>query len=118
MLITLGLLLSCQLVGEVAVRASGTPIPGPVAGLALLVAILLIWPDLATRIRPTVSVVLANLSLMFVPAGVGVISNLDALAEDWLALLVVVVGSTFLAMLAAVGTFIGAARLLEGRRVP
>ena len=117
MLVAMGLLLSCQLIGEVAARASGAPIPGPVAGLALLALILMAWPGLVARIRPTSSVLLANLSLMFVPAGVGVISNLDALAEDWLALVIVVVASTVLAMLAAVGTFIGVSRV-QSRRAP
>ena len=34
MLPTLGLLLGCQLVGEVAARALALPVPGPVIGLA------------------------------------------------------------------------------------
>ena len=48
---------------------------------------------------------------MFVPAGVGVIGNLDVLSKDWLALLVVLVLSTVLAMLATVGSFIAVRRL-------
>jgi len=114
MLPTLGLLLGCQLVGEVAARALALPVPGPVIGLALLVLALRLSPALAETLKPTVSVILANLSLMFVPAGVGVIGNLDVLSEDWLALLVILVVSTLLAMLAAVGTFIGVRRLTEG----
>ncbi|AHM05750.1 hypothetical protein roselon_03495 [Roseibacterium elongatum DSM 19469] len=62
------------------------------------------------------SVILAHLSLMFVPAGVGVIGNLDVLSEDWVALLVILVVSTLLAMLAAVGTFLGVRWLTEGRQ--
>lgn len=115
MLPTLGLLLVCQLTGEVIVRGIGLSIPGPVIGLALLIVILRFRPTLAGHLRPTITVILANLSLLFVPAGVGVIGNLEVLSKDWFALLVVLVLSTLLAMLVAVGTFIGVRRLTEGR---
>lgn len=115
MLPTLGLLLGCQLAGEVTVRGLGLVVPGPVLGLALLVLCLGARPALAEELRPTSSVILANLSFLFVPAGVGVIGNLEVLSDDWLALLVILVLSTLLAMLAAVGTFIGVRRLTEGR---
>ena len=115
MLPTLGLLLVCQLVGEVIVRGLGLVVPGPVVGLVLLLAALRLRPALAATLRPTVTVILANLSLLFVPAGVGVIGNLEVLSEDWVALLVVLVLSTLLAMLATVGTFIAVRRLIEGR---
>ncbi len=115
MLPTLGLLLGCQLFGEVTARGLGLPLPGPVLGLTLLVLILWMQPNLAEKLRETVGVILANLSLMFVPAGVGVIGNLRVLSEDWFALLVILTASTLLAMIAAVATFIGASRLIEGR---
>lgn len=115
MLFSISLLLACQLAGEIVTRGAGLPLPGPVTGLALLVLILLIRPQAGTLIRPTVSVILANLSLLFVPAGVGVIGNLDALSQDWPALVLVVVASTIFAMLAAVGTFIGVSRLVSWR---
>ncbi|WP_245626827.1 CidA/LrgA family protein [Aestuariivita boseongensis] len=114
MLPTLGLLLGCQLCGEVAARGLGLPIPGPVLGLVLMIAILRTWPAAAAQIRATVGVILANLSLMFVPAGVGVIGNLDVLADDWFALLVILTVSTLLAMCAAVTTFIGVSKLIGG----
>ena len=114
MLPTLALLLSCQLIGEVAARGLGLPVPGPVLGLALLILMLRLLPALAGHLRPTTGVILANLSLMFVPAGVGVIGNLEVLSEDWFALLFVLLVSTLLAMLTTVGTFIGVQRLIMG----
>jgi putative effector of murein hydrolase LrgA (UPF0299 family) len=115
MLPTLAFLLSCQLFGEVAVRGLGLSIPGPVVGLALLIVALRIRPGVADSLRPTVGIILANLSLMFVPAGVGVIGNLNVLSNDWFALLVILTLSTILAMLATVGTFIGVRRLIDRR---
>ena len=60
--------------------------------------------------------ILANLSFLFVPAGVGVVGNFEVLMNDGLALLVVLVVSTVLSMLATVGTFLGVQRLM--RRQP
>ena len=115
MLQTLGLLLSCQLLGEMTVRGFGLAMPGPVLGLALLVMLLGAMPTLAERLRPTTTVILANLSFLFVPAGVGVIGNFGVLSDDGLVLLIILILSTVLSMLAAVGTFIGVRRLTEGR---
>ncbi|SDY06186.1 CidA/LrgA family protein [Citreimonas salinaria] len=114
MLFSLALLLGCQLVGEIVTRGAGLPVPGPVAGLALLLALFAVRPQLVAALRPTTSVILANLSLLFVPAGVGVIGNLDVIAQDWAALSAVLLVSTLLSMLAAVGTFL-AVRGLTGR---
>ena len=96
MLHTLGLLLGCQLVGEFVARGLGLPIPGPVLGLAILLAALALRHPLASALRPTTEVILAHLSLMFVPAGVGVIGNLDVLSSDWAKLLVVLTSSRVL----------------------
>lgn len=115
MLQTLGLLLACQLLGEITARGFGLPMPGPVLGLALLVLLLRAMPRLAGQLRPTTTVILANLSFLFVPAGVGVIGNFAALSEDAIALLVILTFSTVLSMLAAVGTFVGVRRATERR---
>lgn len=113
MLHTLGLLLGCQLLGEITARGLDLAIPGPVLGLTLLVLILGAMPALAERLRPTTTVILANLSFLFVPAGVGVIGNFEALSEDGIALLAILTLSTLLSMLAAVGTFIGVRNVTE-----
>jgi putative effector of murein hydrolase LrgA (UPF0299 family) len=115
MLVTFGFLLACQLIGEVVVRGLGLPLPGPVLGMVLLVVVLRCRPALAEKLRSAVLVILANLSLMFVPAGVGVVGNLEARSRDAAALIVVLTLSTFFAMMAAVGTFIGVGRLTRGR---
>ena len=112
MLQTLGLLLGCQLAGEFVARGLSLPIPGPVLGLVILLAALVFRSSLAGALRPTCHVILAHLSLMFVPAGVGVIDNLDVLSSDWAKLLVVLTLSTILSMLVTVATFITMKRLI------
>ena len=108
----LTVLLAFQLIGEVAARALHLPLPGPVIGMALLFVALLAVPRLAA-ITPTARVLLANLSLLFVPAGVGVVGHLDTFGTQGPALAVAIVGSTVLAILAGVGTFLGVARLMR-----
>ena len=112
MLQTLGLLLGCQLAGEFVARGLGLPIPGPVLGLVILLAALALKPCLTRALRPTTQVILAHLSLMFVPAGVGVIGNLEVLSSDWARLLVVFTLSTILSMLVTIATYIAMKQLM------
>lgn len=76
------LILICQLAGEVAVRLSGVPIPGPVIGMALLFAGLLLKGGLPDGLAKTADVLLGNLSLLFVPAGVGVMLHTQLLGRE------------------------------------
>jgi holin-like protein len=77
-------LLVCQLAGEVIARLASLPVPGPVLGMALLFAGLVV----RGRVPPEMEVVggslLRYLSLLFVPAGVGVIVHLRLLAANLL----------------------------------
>ena len=86
-------LLLAQLAGEVAVRALGLPIPGPVIGLVLLAAIL-IARGTSRALSDTAHGLLRNLSLLFVPAGVGVMRQADVIASNWLALSLGLIVST------------------------
>jgi len=91
-------LVLCQFGGEVVARAAGLAMPGPVLGLVLLLAILAVrgGPDEAMRF--TASGLLRHLSLLFVPAGVGIITQLDALGRDWAAIAAAIVVSTALGL--------------------
>ena len=72
MLESLALLLALQTIGEVLSYALNLPIPGPVIGMVMLLALLALRPALVTRLKPTTTTLLQHLSLLFVPAGVGV----------------------------------------------
>jgi holin-like protein len=62
---------------------------------------------------------LANLSLLFVPAGVGVVQKLDLVAEHGIAFLGVLAVSVLLTLLVTVTTFLLASRLMaRGRKLP
>ena len=59
---------------------------------------------------------LAHLSLLFIPAGVGVVQKLDLLAEHGIAILAILVGSVVITLLVTVATFLLASRLLARRQ--
>ena len=106
MLGALLLLLGCQLAGEAASRAAALPVPGPVLGMVLLFALLLLrerlWPFAVpadrTSLGPVTAGLLGNLSLLFVPAGTGVVQQGPVLLRNGPGLLVALAVSTALTL--------------------
>lgn len=96
MLEYLTLILACQLLGEFAVSAADIPIPGPVVGMVLLFLFLLARGSVPEQLANVSSGLLNNLSLMFVPAGVGVMVHFKVLGSDALPISVALVISTLL----------------------
>lgn len=92
----LAVLLGFQLLGEIAVRWSGAPVPGPVVGMALLFITLLWRRNLSDSLAATAQTLLLHLSLLFIPAGVGIVQYGALLAEEWLALATALVLSTLI----------------------
>lgn len=94
----MAILLALQAMGEVLARGLALPFPGPVIGLLLLVlALFSAW--VRTQVVPTAETLLAHLSLLFVPVGVGVVMHLDVLGEHGPALLLALVISTWVGLL-------------------
>ena len=107
MIASLSLILLCQLSGEVMVRGLGLPMPGPVVGLMILLLLLLARDRFAMLARGPLQGdgvegasrgLLAHLSLLFIPAGVGVVQRLDVLAGNALAITAALVVSTTLSL--------------------
>ncbi len=94
MLNAIAVLLACQLAGEVSSQMLAVPVPGPVIGMALLIVILRYVPKAASVLSETAHGVLRHLSLLFVPAGVGVMLHAATVREQWLAILVSVLLGT------------------------
>ena len=93
----LTLLLIAQALGEATVRLARLPLPGPVMGLLLMWAALQ-WAPLREQVRPAAEGLLAHLSLLFVPVGVGVMTHLNLLGSYGLRLLIVLLLSTGLGL--------------------
>lgn len=118
MLAALATLLVCQLVGEVIVRAAALPLPGPVVGMALLFLLMLARAPVPEAIKETTDTLLRHLSLLFVPAGVGVVQNLAVLGHEGLRLILVVVLATVITLAVTALTFEYVARFMQVDEVP
>ena len=93
----LAILLLLQAAGEGLTHWLALPIPGPVMGLVLLLGVLQL-PVLREPVRAIADLLLAHLSLLFVPVGVGVIVHLQLISHYGLQLLAVIVFSTWIGM--------------------
>ena len=124
MIASLTLILLAQLLGEGLARSAGLPIPGPVLGMALMLVFLVLRDRPALRLprilpmpltdgtlESTARGLLSNLSLMFVPAGAGIVGRLDVVQSQGVRLAIVVVLSTAAALMATVLVFLWVARL-------
>jgi holin-like protein len=98
MLTAFAILLIFQCLGEGVVFVTGLPIPGPVIGMLLLFAALLARPRLFDVVEQTAGELLRHLSLLFVPAGVGIVVAAASVQGYWLAIVVALVVSTLLTM--------------------
>jgi holin-like protein len=99
MLNAFAILLGFQLVGECLHRIFSLWVSGPVIGMFLLASFLSRKPSsLSEPLVSTTHALLQCLGLLFVPAGVGVIGNLNLIGREWIPILVGLVGSTFLSL--------------------
>ena len=111
------ILLAFQLAGEAFKTSLCLPVPGPVIGMALLLVGLgvaalagITTPETIekTDVGRLAGGLLGMLGVLFVPAGVGVIQQLDLLNAYGLALIAALVGSTVLTLIATVWAFVAA----------
>ncbi len=99
MLAGLLLLLLCQLLGEWIVLALVLPVPGPVMGMVLLLASLIVAKRVPEAVRVSAEGLLRHLALLFVPAGVGLMVHAELIAAEWLVILTALVISTVVTIL-------------------
>jgi putative effector of murein hydrolase LrgA (UPF0299 family) len=96
--------------GEAASRFLHVPLPGPVVGMLLLLGTLLVRPRWGAGLERGGDPLLRNMALFFVPAGVGIVTELRVLEAEWAAVCVAVVGSTVIGLVVAAGAFALVAR--------
>lgn len=88
-------LLLFQLAGELIARGLELPVPGPVLGMVLLFAMLVLRGGVDGELQTTAQSLLQHLSLLFVPAGAGIMLHLHRVADEWLPLTLSLLVSTF-----------------------
>jgi putative effector of murein hydrolase LrgA (UPF0299 family) len=92
-------LLACQLAGTLISQALSLPVPGAVLGMAGLFALLARRGGAGQALDTTAQTLLRHLGLLFVPAGVGIVTQLDRLRDHGAGLAVTLIVSTLAALL-------------------
>lgn len=90
----LTLIFSCQLIGEVIVGTLALPVPGPVVGMVLLFIYLIIRGFVPTDLGEVAGGLQKYMSLLFVPAGAGVMMHFGLIGETALPIAAALVVST------------------------
>ena len=106
MLNSLTLIFSCQLAGELVATALQLSLPGPVIGMMMLFIVLLLRGNVSRELSQVGDLLLSNLSLLFVPAGVGVVTHFTLLRHNWFPLSVSIVCSTLATIALTAGTMV------------
>jgi holin-like protein len=87
-----------EIAGDLVEKLTGVPVPGPVIGMALLLFALILKGQLPDGVERAASGILSYLPMLFVPAGVGVMTHFALIRADWLAVIAAIVGSSVLAI--------------------
>jgi len=107
-------LVIAQLMGTALMQGLGLPIPGAVAGLLILLAVMAVTGGVPEGLGRVADFLLRHLNLFFVPAGVGLMAHLALLASDGSALMVAIVVSTLAGLVVAGLVFTWARRRAGG----
>jgi putative effector of murein hydrolase LrgA (UPF0299 family) len=84
MLQAIAALLLFQLLGELIVRWTGLPLPGALAGMALLLAALIVKGRVPEPLERAANRLFRHMMLMFIPLVAGVAMHYERIAADWL----------------------------------
>lgn len=98
MLKSVTLIFLFQVLGRIIAYITKLPVPGSVWGMVLLLIAFFLYDDFIETIRPTASVLLANLSLLFVPAGVGLITHVHRFAQEGSLIFLTIILSSLITM--------------------
>jgi holin-like protein len=114
----LTILLFYQLVGEISVRWLGLPVPGPVLGMIMLFITLVIYGREPESLSTASTTLLSHLSLLFIPAGVGMMVHFDRIANEWLSISVALILSTVITLVFSALIMLAASKLMTGSTTP
>lgn len=109
----LTLIFCCQLLGELLATGLNLPLPGPVCGMVLLLCGLHLHGSVPAALERTTDVLLGNLSLLFIPAGAGVMLHAGLMQRDWVAITIALTGSTVITIAVTASVMAGLSRYLN-----
>ncbi|WP_027533599.1 CidA/LrgA family protein [Bradyrhizobium sp. WSM3983] len=98
-------LLACELAGDLLRQVLALPVPGPVIGMTILAAALVFKRKAPTSNSPVIvsleqtsEALIRHMGLLFVPAGVGLIVEIQVLRSEWMPIAAGLIGSTLLSL--------------------
>ena len=94
----LAIILAISLAGEMLSSVLPLPIPASIYGIVILFTLLVSRVLHVDDIRETSSFLIAFMSMLFIPAGVGLMTSFPLLAENLIAYIVITAVSTVLVM--------------------
>ncbi|MBY3422491.1 CidA/LrgA family protein [Rhizobium laguerreae] len=117
MIVGITILLIFQLVGEAIAYFLHGVVPGPVIGMALIFVTLSVargrfFVTPSRQAVATSNALLANLGVLFVPAGVGIVQHFDLIAERGLAVYATILVSTVATLIVTVWCYLATKRLM------
>ena len=114
---SIAVLLTFQLIGEALVQVAGLPLPGPLAGMLLLFAALVLRGGVPESLGHTSNTLLQNMMLLFIPAIAGVMLHFDRVAAEWQPFLVACVVGAAVTLVVTALTFLWLLKR-QGRAAP
>lgn len=88
-----------QWLGEWISLTTKAPIPGPVIGMLLLLLALLLKQGVSSELQQSSHILVQHLSLLFLPAGVGIFFLSNEVIAQWPAIAMAMVAGTFISLL-------------------
>lgn len=95
----IGWLLGFWLLGEIIVHLLNWAIPGSIVGMILLTLALEFKVIKLEQVEDVSDFLIRNMAFFFVPPGVGLMVNLDLIADNWFAITMATILSTILVLL-------------------
>jgi holin-like protein len=105
-------------IGDVMVRFSGLPVPGPVVGLGLMLTDFIVNKRIDPAVAAIFDRVSGHFSVLFVPAGAGVLAYGAGFGESLPVVVAAVIGGTAVTLLVTAGALTLVLRWREGLRSP
>ncbi|MDR0847289.1 MAG: CidA/LrgA family protein [Lactobacillales bacterium] len=91
------IILVFSFLGEIISKLSGLPVPGSVIGMVLLFAALMTKVVKVRQVENVGKFLLENLTILFVPAGIGLMLHFDVILRHWALIIIIIAVTTILA---------------------
>lgn len=94
-----GIILSILVIGDIVQTAFKLPIPSTIIGIILLLSLLLFKVIKLQWVDEISEILLDNLSLLFIPAGVAIMNEFQMFRGNFLSVICIIVTTTMIVML-------------------